>query len=422
MKADRDSSIRHLLCLVFSVFLVACPAAVDLRTARARDADEFGRRGAQHFAKKEYREALKAFKEALRLRPEDEALKKRAALCCGAIASQLVERGELESAIGELLEAVRLDPVEPEYRFGLGYCYFRRDEFLLARTELEKALKLNPRHARALEYLGRIAYRRNRNTEAIGYWEKVLRIHPKNQTVSKLLEKARREQKVEKRFAKDLFPHFSIRYDGARDSEAGKLVGELLERAYEEIGFDLGYFPPGEISVVLYSNREFFEVTHARHWMGALFDGKIRLPIKNVLRRNRGALRRVVFHEYTHALIYSLAKSCPLWLHEGLAQVMEGKDAQAATGRLRECGRDPYPLKKLAGGVAKEGDPKVVRSFYDQSLSFVSFLIERYGKRDMVALLRELGEGKRIDKAVLTICHKSLGELEQEWRETVRRR
>ena len=33
---------------------------------------------------------------------------------------------------------------------------------------------------------------------------------------------------------------------------------------------------------------------------------------------------RTLFHEYTHALVYSVTPVCPRWIHEGLAEYCSG--------------------------------------------------------------------------------------------------
>ena len=75
---------------------------------------------------------------------------------------------------------------------------------------------------------------------------------------------------------------------------------------------------------MLYEHDEFRDVTRAHSWASGLFDGKIRLPVGPTLPPARD-LERLVVHEYAHAAIHDLSRGrAPRWLHEGLAQVLEG--------------------------------------------------------------------------------------------------
>ena len=91
------------------------------------------------------------------------------------------------------------------------------------------------------------------------------------------------------------------------------------------------------MTVILYTEQQFSDVTRAPEWAGASFDGKIRVPVRGALERP-GELERVLAHEFTHALVWSLApRVVPTWLNEGLAVLFEGQNLDWATRRLHSA-------------------------------------------------------------------------------------
>src|SRR5437879_11319383 len=144
----------------------------------------------------------------------------------------------------------------------------------------------------------------------------------------RLLHKAERELKVEEESRRKESRHFTLHYAGDKTSQ--QLMKKLLstiENQYQDLGRQLSYEPAENIIVILYTQREFVDITEAPSWAGALNDGKLRIPIGGVTAMNP-ELQRVLKHELTHSFIASLAGGrCPVWLNEGVAQLMEAPSA-----------------------------------------------------------------------------------------------
>jgi hypothetical protein len=96
----------------------------------------------------------------------------------------------------------------------------------------------------------------------------------------------------------------------------------------------LNSYPSEAITVLLYTDRQFQDITRAPAWAGGEFDGRIRVAVAGAL-RTPAALDRVMVHEFVHAAIATLApRGVPVWVHEGLASVLESKDqAWVSTAR-----------------------------------------------------------------------------------------
>ena len=150
--------------------------------------------------------------------------------------------------------------------------------------------------------------------------------------------------------------------------------------------------------------------TLAHGWVGALFDGKIRLPVAMPSSDGPG-LERLIMHEYAHDAIHDLSRGrAPRWLHEGLAQLLEGVPADAA---LRV--RGPVTLDALETFLA-DPDPGRVRASYDLALWIVHDLAGRGGTPSLRALLDRIATGELLSVALVRVYGSRLAELQSQWR------
>jgi hypothetical protein len=120
-----------------------------------------------------------------------------------------------------------------------------------------------------------------------------------------------------------------------------------------------------------------------------MYDGKIRLPIRGIEGQS-ASLKKVLFHEYTHAVVHSLTPGCPLWIHEGLSEYF-------STHYPKKIGQ-VIPLnylEKSFSGLRGEN----LRIAYWESYSAVSYLIEKYGLFRMKDLFVSLSRGNDINQA-----------------------
>src|SRR5262249_46024467 len=146
-----------------------------------------------------------------------------------------------------------------------------------------------------------------------------------NAEMSKLLDKARQEQGVHNGLSVLQGVHFIVRYDrNVSDRQLGQEILTTLEKLYDQLSRQLTSKAPRTIAVILYPDNSYFDITRASSWTSALFDGKIRLPIK-VLTSVTPELQNILIHDLTHAFISSLpGRGCPAWFNEGVAQFEEG--------------------------------------------------------------------------------------------------
>jgi len=331
-----------------------------------------------------------------------------------------IKKGDYQAARDSFEGALRITDSAADGHLGLGIAYFHLKDDRLSERELTRAIEINPRESTAYQVLGELHYRKDDLEAAASAWEKAVELNPSNENLRARLERIRREHKTEKDFNRDVTSHFLTKYEGREKIEAGKIVLRILEDAYGEVGRALQYYPSSDIQVILYSSRQFQEVTDAPGWSGGVYDGKIRIPIGGIEQETPG-LRRLLYHEYTHAAVRAIASRCPTWLNEGLAQYFEGREVDArqreALRRISEAGNLP-PLSNLEGSFMGF-DGNQAGYAYLFSLSAVRHMIDKYGMYRVKSVLEELGQGADTAKALSTGLLVSYEDFERGWKRSL---
>jgi len=215
--------------------------------------------------------------------------------------------------------------------------------------------------------------------------------------------------------------HFHVVFYGSGNTSAAHLISLILEEAYRKIGADLLYWPRENIGAVLYPEKDFFDITRSPSWVGAIYDGKIKMPAGGLVERT-AELERVIFHEYTHALVFRLSRGrAPAWLNEGLAQYEEGPHRPGFAARAKALvSEGGIPLKSLQGSFVAM-PPAEASKAYALSLSVTAFIIDEFGFSSLKRILTGLGRGLDLDAALRASIFLSLNDLEDSWRAGVKR-
>src|SRR5437867_6280623 len=164
-----------------------------------------------------------------------------------------------------------------------------------------------------------------------------------------MLDRWRRELDLHDRMQRAIGSHFTVSFEGPAEAELAAQALESLDRAYWRIGPLLGVYPSDPIPVVLYTSEQFRDITRSPSWAAGAYDGTIRVPMRGALDKGT-ELDRVLAHEFTHALIRSLAtRGVPAWLNEGLATALETGDLTWAENRMEHV-VGGVPLRTLQNG------------------------------------------------------------------------
>jgi tetratricopeptide (TPR) repeat protein len=312
--------------------------------------------------------------------------------------------GDYEGAAGLFKELAETDKSALS---AVGMSYFRLGNYQTANEYFEKALESDANDFVARKALAFSYYRLDDLEKSIEHAGKGLSLVP-DPELQALFDRLRKEKNTQRDFIEETTAHFKVLFDGYEHGKIDREVISILEDAYRFVGKEMGHFPAGSITVVLNTSSDFFDTTGAPHWSGGIYDGKIRIPIRGA-EGQADLLKKVLFHEYTHAAVHSITQRCPRWIDEGLAEYFSAGNQQKI-GQL-------IPLRNIENSFLGLRD-RNVHIAYQESYSAVSYLIEKYGMHRMKEMLESLSKGSDPDQAFSNAFSKTYTDFIREWGKT----
>ena len=312
-----------------------------------------------------------------------------------------LQRGNPERASKYFAQAIQISPDRLELLEWNAIALGNQGRYAEAARELEHATALQPNSADLQRLLGLTEYNADRTGDAIVAWKRAEAISADPAT-QRLLKKAERELEVEEKSRRKESRHFTLRYQGDRNSaDLQQQLVDTLEQQFADLSRQLGYEPGENIIVILYTQKEFTDITEAPSWAGALNDGKLRIPMGGINGMN-SELQRVLKHELTHSFVNSLAAGrCPTWLNEGLAQAMEPRSSSQYAPQLAQLFQQK---KEIPLGILEHSFTRFsalqAEVAYAESLSAVDYLRDRYGLGEIVRMMRNIGSGEPVEEAL----------------------
>ena len=278
----------------------------------------------------------------------------------------------------------------------------------------ERSTRVAPSSADGWMVLGFAYYASDRNPDAIRAWQRSLELRP-DSTVEKYLDKALKDANIQANYQQRDSGHFSLKYEGRKvSSELSNGILQVLEQNYDDLAGEFTTSPKN-ISVILYTDQAFFDVTQSPSWTGAINDGKIRVPVSG-LTTVTPELSRILRHELSHTFINQLCRGkCPQWLHEGVAQLVEPRSAAPYGQTLAKLFADQHevPMNLLEGSFLNLGSREAAVA-YIQSLAVAEYIRDTYGMDDIFRILRRIGEGASTESALRSTVHSGYQQLETE--------
>ena len=329
-------------------------------------------------------------------------------------AQYLAAKGDLEGAVEHYHRALTYAPDQIGLLVHLADLQLRRSEFTAALDTLDHARRVAPNSADVAKLSGWGYYSTSRLEQAVSEWKLALELRP-DPDVQRALEKAQRDQEAESDYREGRTEHFNLKYYGGAAPELARGVLETLEEHFRAIESVLGFSPPDSVSVILYTEQAFADITRAPGWAGAINDGRIRLPVKG-LTNVTPELSRILKHELTHTFIQQKTRGrCPVWLQEGTAQWMEGqRSGNAAAGLVGVYDHKAYmPLGSLEGSWLNFSGQAAAFA-YAWSLAVVEAIVAAGGESDLDRLLVELPNQPTTEAALRETLHESYPDLEEQ--------
>ncbi|MDE3111026.1 MAG: tetratricopeptide repeat protein, partial [Acidobacteriota bacterium] len=331
-----------------------------------------------------------------------------------AAAQFFLSKAKTDTAIEQYREGLSFSPDNFGLLMNLSVLYLRQSQFTQALDPLQHAREVAPDSADVYKLMGWAYYGANKTGQAIDAWKQAAKLRP-DPDVIEALRKAERDQALESSYREGETAHFDLKYSGSAAPELARGILNALESDYQDLESQLDYTPPEPIGVVLYTGQAFQDITRAPAWVGALNDGRIRIPVQG-LTSVTPELARELKHELTHSFVGQKSHyRAPTWLQEGIAQWMEGSRSTSNAAYLIDAAQKGLvpQLGSLEGSwIGYSGDSAWVA--YAWSLAVVESIIDRGGVSDMGRLIGAMAGAPSAQDAVQQTLNSDYDQLQQQ--------
>ena len=323
------------------------------------------------------------------------------------------------------LLAARVFAAEAEREFKAGEDLLDAWRIGEAETIAAKALRENSKSAAALEFDGRIKFYQGRYQEALSVIDRALAADSKDERRQgwKLLSQLTAD--VHKNFKRYDSAHFSLFVDDRRDGILVPHALHTLEKSYEAIGAELGYYPKDKVRVEIAPDATNFNAISTLSLRDIEETGAVGICKFNKLmiispRALSFGYRWVdsLSHEYLHYAIVGLTNNqAPIWLHEGMARFYETRWRKAAPTKdaaedyltpanqtllVQALEKNQFVgFKKMEPSLIHLETPEQVQLAYAEAASAVDFINQsrgRTGVRELLATLNHQPTPEAIEK------------------------
>jgi len=326
----------------------------------------------------------------------------------------LTRQGNPEGALDLYRHALRLAPNDLALSLAMAYLLVKQTYYGEAISLLLPLQDQHPNTSAIPLLLGSAYYATEDLNRALAEWKQSLALQD-DPRLREAVAKAEQEQSLAGAFLEQRSEHFLVRYEGR---EVEGLVRDLLntlEVAFRDLSLGLDYIPHETIIVLLYPDQSFRDITRSASWVGALNDGKIRIPVSG-LTSMTPELTRVLKHELTHSFVRQITVGrCPTWFNEGLAQLEEGATTTGLGTQLaRAFVNDHLPtFAELEGSFMGLSNEQVGLA-YAKSLAALEYLRDTYGMGEVRRVLKLLPASASVDSLFQDELRLSYGDFEKE--------
>lgn len=338
----------------------------------------------------------------------------RVAVAHHAAAQFELRRGAPELALGHYRRALTFAPEHLGVLLNIAYLHLQRSEYTPALEYLERARRVDSQNADVPKLTGWAYYGLNRIEDAVREWKRALALRP-DADVELALARALRDEEAESDYREGETRHFNLRYHGGATPQLAREILRALEQHFSAIEGELRFTPAEPIGVILYTEQAFADITRVPGWVGAINDGRIRVPVQG-LTSVTGDLSQTLKHELAHSFIHQKTRGrAPVWLHEGVAQWIEGASARPHAHILVTAydQKVALPLRLMEGSFTNL--PSDVASYaYAWSLGVVEYVAATYGSSDVVRLIEGISSESSAEAAVRSVLRFDYAQLEAE--------
>jgi tetratricopeptide (TPR) repeat protein len=335
--------------------------------------------------------------------------------------SGYLRSGDSGRAIELLGEAYALDEGNGSALAELTLAYAKEEDYDAAafylRLAEERGAAALPETLATYSTLGEIFYGVHRLEDAVVAWSEAARLGGQDPVLLRRLARSRDELAVARGQRSLSTENFSLFAEPAIPESILRDAADDLEAAHRAQSAFFGVPLARRQVVVLYGGRAFFALASVPDWVSGVYDGKIRVALRAAAADDPAALSTVLAHELAHALMRQASGDrAPGWLHEGLAQWLEGRRLSREEARAAMRGRGAGSIEELESRFPGAMDRAQARALYAQSLSLVEYVVSVRGEGALACVVARLREGDSIADALRAETALGPRELFQGWR------
>jgi hypothetical protein len=223
-------------------------------------------------------------------------------------------------------------------------------------------------------------------------------------------------------------PGVVIRYEPRMHGAAAALAAmypRVKDDLEAKIGWSVGFTP--DVALVR-ENRVFLQRAGSELVTAYAVPGQDLIVIDYAkMERTPFDLQSTLEHELCHLLVHRMISSdIPRWLDEGIAQWASGGIADI----INPGGKDILKQAVLSHRIVALRDlssafpaqPGELILAYEESRSFIDFIVQEYGADKLRMVLHEMRENRTLSEALTRVLSADLNVLEDKWRESLTRR
>jgi tetratricopeptide (TPR) repeat protein len=301
------------------------------------------------------------------------------------------------------------------------------------------ALKESPKSAAALEFDARVKFYQGRYAEALAVFDRALAIDSTDQRRQALKLFTQLTLDVHKTLKRYESAHFVLFVDDKRDGLLVAHALDTLERSYQAVGSELGYYPKEKVRVEIAPDATSFNAISTLSLRDIEETGAVGICKFNKLmiispRALSFGYRWLdsLSHEYLHYAIVGLTNNqAPIWLHEGMARFYETRwrkpppPADAAEDYLTPANQTLLVqalaknqfvgFKKMEPSLIHLETPEQVQLAYAEAASAIDFINQSKGRTGIRELLSTLND-KPTPEAIEKVYGMSFDAFESNWK------
>lgn len=208
-------------------------------------------------------------------------------------------------------------------------------------------------------------------------------------------------------------PDFVLKMPARDAAIYGDRALVILREAKQVLGARYGMMLDHPVLVEFFPTQQDFAIRTLGNLggqgiLGACFGTVLTMNSPGSIAASRSNWESTLWHEFCHVITLSVTRNrMPRWLSEGISVYEEEQRDPACgmkmTARYREMVLDDEtltPLSKMSSAFMSPPTGEHLMFAYFESSQAVKWLLQTYGQQKLQAILRDLAEGHRINKAL----------------------